>query len=275
METKFELLCGDTVEEMKKLPDGFIDVCITSPPYYALRDYGNEGQIGLEKTPEEYIQKLVLVFREVKRILKDEGTCWINIGDSYWGSGSRGWDFTGKMNPDVTKCQGSDKKYNLQNVPKLIGNIGVYKNKDLIGIPWMLAFALRADGWYLRQDIIWAKPNPMPESVKDRCTRSHEYIFMLTKQPHYYFNNDAIQEDANPKYQARYNSPFFKGKVEETPYPNGGANTAGIKEYTGKRNKRDVWHVPCESSVKESHFAVYPKSLILPCILASCPRGGA
>ena len=242
-----QIINGDCLEVLKTLPDGFVDVCITSPPYYALRDYGTgvwvggdsncphrrtskysvntitghkqidlagnvgdaiyksvckqcgaireDKQIGLEETPEEYISKLVAVFHEVKRCLKDDGTLWLNIGDSYWGSGSRGYDFTGKLT-EASQIQGGSKgTLNLQNIPKLAGN-GEIKNKDLIGIPWMLAFALRSDGWYLRQDIIWHKPNPMPESVKDRCTKSHEYIFLLSKSPHYHFNYEAIQENA-------------------------------------------------------------------------------
>lgn len=188
---------GDCREVLKTLPDKSINCCVTSPPYYGLRDYGMSEQIGLEKTPEEFIQELTDVFREVKRVLTDDGTLWLNIGDSYWGSGSRGWDFTGKLKPDVSRIQGSDKKYNLSNIPKCTGNTGGYKNKDLIGIPWMLAFALRNDGWYLRQDIIWHKPNPMPESVTDRCTKSHEYIFLFSKKPKYFFDYEAIQEPAS------------------------------------------------------------------------------
>ena len=191
-----EIIQGDCLEVLKTIPDKSIDCCVTSPPYYGLRDYGCEGQIGLEETPEEYVQKLVEVFREVKRVLEDDGTLWLNIGDSYWGSGSRGFDFTDKFTEASEIQKGSKGTTNLSNVPKLVGNYKDIKNKDLIGIPWMTAFALRADGWYLRQDIIWHKPNPMPESVKDRCTKSHEYIFLLSKKPHYYFDYEAIQEPA-------------------------------------------------------------------------------
>jgi site-specific DNA-methyltransferase (adenine-specific) len=148
-----------------------------------------------------------------------------------------------------------------------------YKNKDLIGIPWMLAFALRADGWYLRQDIIWHKPNPMPESVKDRCTKSHEYIFMLSKNARYYFDSDAIQEDADPKNEARYKCAFNTGKEQENFRPNGASNTMGMKEYTGMRNKRDVWTIP-PSSFKGAHFATFPEDLVKPCIMASTKVGG-
>lgn len=298
---KYRLLCGDAIEQLRTLPDKSVNTCVTSPPYYGLRDYGTgtwvggdpncphyrqnkvvkehtntghantfgesggmgdaiykkvcplcgatrvDNQIGLEETPEKYINRLVEVFREVKRVLRDDGIIWVNIGDSYSGSGKG---------------------------PKG-GNIPTgTKPKDLIGIPWMLAFALRADGWYLRQDIIWAKNNPMPESVKDRCTRSHEYIFMLTKSRKYYFDHTAMQEDADPKNKKRYRSPFNQGKCEETPYPNGGKNTPGMKPYTGKRNKRDVWQISVCSSVKEAHFAVFPKELVEPCVLAGCPEGG-
>lgn len=245
METDI-VLQGDALDRLKMLDTGCIDCCVTSPPYYGLRDYGTgtwvggdpdcphrrlskyspstqtghaqeelrgnvgdaiyktvcplcgavrvDKQIGLEETPEQYIKKLVDVFHEVKRVLKDDGTLWLNVGDSYWGSGSRGFDFTGKFT-SASKIQANSKgTIDLRNLPKVVGNVGDYKNKDLIGIPWMLAFALRKDGWYLRQDIIWHKPNPMPESVKDRCTKSHEYIFLLSKKPHYYFDFKAIQE---------------------------------------------------------------------------------
>lgn len=243
---EYQLLHGNSIDALKTLPDGSVDCCVTSPPYYALRDYGTgkweggdpncphyrtskyseqtatghkammengsavgdavykhvcklcgairvDDQIGLEETPEEYIEKLTDVFREVRRVLKPNGTCWINIGDSYWGSGSRGFDFTGKLTEKSKIQEGSKGTVNLSAVPQLVGSHGEYKNKDLIGIPWMLAFALRADGWYLRQDIIWAKTNCMPESVKDRCTKSHEYIFLLSKQQTYFYDADAIK----------------------------------------------------------------------------------
>lgn len=166
----FKILNGDALEELQKLPTNSCNTCITSPPYYGLRNYENAGQIGLEETPEEYINKLVLVFREVRRVLKDDGTLWINIGDSY---ATR----SGAQPPANTR---NSCGHTAKSIPK------GYKYKDLIGIPWLLAFALRADGWYLRQDIIWQKPNCMPESVKDRCTKSHEYIFLLTKSPKYF-----------------------------------------------------------------------------------------
>lgn len=228
-----------------------------------------DEQIGLEETPEEYVDKLVSVFHEVKRILKDNGTLWLNLGDSYWGSGSRGFDFTGKFKKGISDIQGSDKKYDLSNVPMTKGDRNGYKNKDLIGIPWMVAFALRADGWYLRQDIIWHKPNPMPESVKDRCTKSHEYIFLLSKSPKYYFDNDAIKEESKTKdniVRDRDNT-----KLNKVP---GRTRMGGLKTNNYQmRNKRDVWSVSTKP-FKESHFAVFPEELIEPCILAGCPKGG-
>ena len=267
------IINGDALEELKKLPSESVDMCVTSPPYYGLRDYGVAGQIGLEDTPPGYIERLTDVFREVKRVLKPQGTLWLNIGDSYWGSGSRGYDFTGKFT-EASKVQtGSKGTIDLHNIPKLVGNVGEYKNKDLIGIPWMLAFALRADGWYLRQDIIWAKTNCMPESVTDRCTKSHEYIFLFSKQPQYYFDNGAIQEKCEEESEKRYKTPFFKGKQQEHFRKDGAVNTEGMKEFTGKRNKRDVWRVSC-SSYKEAHFATFPEQLIEPCILAGSAKGG-
>jgi len=264
---------GDCLEVLKTLPDKSIDCCVTSPPYYGLRDYGKDEQIGLEKTPEEYIKKLVQVFREVKRVLKDDGTLWVNIGDSYWGSGSRGYDFTGKMS-EASKLQSGNKDTeNLSNIPKLVGKTdsGI-KNKDLVGIPWMLAFALRSDGWYLRQDIIWAKKNCMPQSVKDRCTTSHEYIFLLSKKPHYYFDYKAIQEDAVSKDDKRYG----QGRIDYDGKRAQGDDDKAQNSFvviSDKRNKRDVWRVSTKA-VKEAHFATFPEELIKPCILAGCKRGG-
>ena len=241
----WKLFHGDAEETLKKLDDNSVDCCVTSPPYYALRDYGVDGQIGLEDSPEAYIKRLVGVFHEVKRVLKPTGTCWVNIGDSYWGSGSRGFDFTDSFTEKSKIQMDSKGTVNLSNVPSLKGNVGDYKDKDLIGIPWMLAFALRDDGWYLRQDIVWAKPNPMPESVFDRFTRSHEYIFLMSKNQRYYFDHDAMQEDT------------------------GDADTSGYC----KRNKRDVWRIaskPCP----EAHFATFPLDLVETCLIAGCPVGG-
>lgn len=250
-----------------------------------------DKQIGLEETPEEYINRLVNVFRECRRVLKDDGTLWLNIGDSYCGTGDKG-DY-------------KDPKYaDGRNGQTVSMNRIVFgcKQKDMIGIPWMLAFALRNDGWYLRQDIIWHKPNPMPESVKDRCVKSHEYIFLLSKKPKYYFDYEAIQEEAKSESLKRYKYVFNQGKQQESFRPDGATNTMGLKTPHFKhknlqekgqqnhsmherraeglpdeeylvRNKRDVWSVTTQA-VKEAHFATFPEKLIEPCILAGCPIGG-
>lgn len=219
-ETKIDHIYNDdAVSALSTMQDGSVDCIVTSPPYYGLRDYGVKGQIGLEDTPQQFIERLKSVFKECRRVLKDEGTLWVNIGDSYWGSGSRGYDFTGKFTEASEVQAGSKGTIDLSNIPKLVGNKDGYKNKDLIGIPWMLAFALRNDGWYLRQDIIWAKPNPMPESVKDRCVKSHEYIFLLTKKRQYWFDYKAIQEDAVCKEDRRAGG----GRIEYSGKRAGGA----------------------------------------------------
>lgn len=270
------ILQGDCAKMLKLLEDKSVDTCVTSPPYYGLRDYGVDGQIGLEETPEEYVGRLVEVFREVRRVLRDDGTLWLNIGDSYAGNVSR--TSTGRAGLGLER----------DGIYKRTGG----KPKDLIGIPWLLAFALRDDGWYLRQDIIWHKPNPMPESVKDRCTKAHEYIFLLSKKSHYYFDYEAIQEVATG-YDGRSDT-VLKGspKYASGDYmPNHNANTFATKERERwkfknireensndatlypVRNKRDVWTVP-PKPVMEAHFATYPEELIEPCILAGSRAGG-
>ena len=231
---------GDVLKVLRKLPNECVDCVITSPPYYGLRDYGVNGQIGIEKTPEEYVSKMVDVFREVKRILKKEGTLWLNLGDSYWNNFGGGSKTMTTGNAAAVKIRGRNNK------PKHY----LFKIKDLIGIPWRVAFALQADRWYLRQDIIWAKPNSMPESVTDRCTKSHEYIFLLTKSPNYYFDNDAIKEPA--AYDGRKDIKYKGNYV---------------------RNKRSVWTV-ITKPFKESHFAIFPEKLIEPMVKAGCPEDG-
>lgn len=257
------ILNGDCIEVLKTLREESVDCCVTSPPYYNLRDYGVEGQIGLEKTPAEYISKLVLVFREVKRVLKDDGTLWVNIADSYAGSGKGAAHYMESFKQGTNK--GSVDQKNLQRA--YVGN-GI-KQKDLIGIPWMLAFALRADGWYLRQDIIWHKPNPMPESVTDRCTKSHEYIFLLSKSKKYYYNNERIKEQCvqgDNNIRDRDNT-----KLNNCP---GRTRMGGLTRNDYKyRNKRDVWTVSTKP-YKGAHFATFPPDLIEPCVLAGCPVGG-
>lgn len=257
----------DCITGIQKLPSDVIDCCITSPPYYALRDYGVDGQIGLENTPEEYIQRLVYVFNSIYRVLKPTGTLWINIGDSYAGSGHGAWQ----------NKEGSKQMYvpnpgdPITRIPKRWAGI---KPKDLIGIPWMLAFALRASGWYLRQDIIWAKPNPIPESVKDRCTKSHEYIFLLSKSPQYYFDVRAIQEPSTTQGTAVGSENRYGGK-KYTEHPDKFFRTKSGNAYVHRdfRNKRDVWSVPTQPC-KDAHFATYPERLIFDCIRAGCPENG-
>ncbi|MDR0829241.1 MAG: site-specific DNA-methyltransferase [Prevotellaceae bacterium] len=261
----------DCLSGLKTLPDNSIDCCVTSPPYYALRDYGCDGQIGLEPTPELYIEKLAEVFEEVRRVLKPDGTLWLNIGDSYAGSlKGKGSNSEKYMQPAASNIGDIITTYNLSN----------YKNKDLIGIPFMLAFALRSQGWYLRQDIIWAKPNPMPESVTDRCTKSHEYIFLLTKSANYYFDNKAIEELA--AYDGRHNLNRYgsdKYRTGDTGLQQQNINVKTTERWRTNdsgnfvRNKRDVWFVPTKP-MKEAHFAAFPQALIKDCILAGCPENG-
>lgn len=267
------MLLGDALEQLQTLEAESAYTCVTSPPYYNLRDYGAAGQIGAEDTPEEYIGKLVDVFREVKRILRPDGTLWVNIGDSYATK-------TGRYAPNLSEKNVCGKLSR--------GTPSGYKHKDLIGIPWMLAFALRTDGWYLRQDIIWQKPNAMPESVRDRCTKSHEYIFLLAKSDRYYFDHAAIKEQRNsckndavagskgafgPQQTRLRGSGNLQKKYRPTP---GGKHLGGNIPYSGEsplRSRRDVWSVATKGH-KGGHFAVFPEQLVEPCILAGCPEGG-
>ena len=245
----------------KTLP-AFIDearMCVTSPPYYGLRDYGGEAsQIGMEQTPEEYIQQLVEVFRLVRDNLTDDGTLWVNIGDSYYNYRSDG---------NYPKQTVSKTRQDLPTKTPVRGNkLEGLKSKDLIGIPWMLAFALRADGWYLRQDIIWHKPNPMPESVKDRCTKAHEYIFLLSKNKNYYYNNEAIKEPAKDwGTRDRSNGKYHNPGSGLVPH-------SGLTKSYERKNKRSVWSVT-KKPYKGAHFATFPPELIEPCILAGSEPG--
>lgn len=253
----------DALTGLRDLPDRAIQCCVTSPPYYGLRDYGHHNQIGLEPTPEAYIASLVAVFRQVRRTLRDDGTLWLNIGDSY-NSGASG-SLEGSTITGGKRNQANSNRNGRRPSPTL-------KHKDLIGIPWMLAFALRADGWYLRQDIIWHKPNPMPESVTDRCTKAHEYIFLLSKSEKYYYNADAIAEPKAPATTSdrRTNQ---NGHRRDRTYPgsasNGGTNLGGSD---GNRNRRSVWTIATRP-YPEAHFATYPPELITPCILAGSRPG--
>ena len=248
---------GDCIEQMKLFPDESIDCCVTSPPYWGLRDYGHDDQIGLEQTPEEYVAKMVDVFGEVKRVLKPDGTLWLNLGDSYAGSGGAGYQFGDPKKPRISHFSNPNLK------------VDGCKPKDLVGIPWLVAFALRADGWYLRQDIIWHKPNPMPESVTDRCTKSHEYIFLLSKSAKYYYDAEAIAEKSITKDNGIRNRDATR--LNNTP---GRTRMGGLTTNNyDLRNKRSVWSVATKP-YSEAHFATYPEELITPCILAGCPENG-
>lgn len=257
-----EILQGDCRDVLGSLADGSINCCVTSPPYFGLRDYGVEGQLGLEPTPDEFVSAMVEVFREVRRVLRDDGTLWLNLGDSYANDGKWGGSTGGK------------------HASALHGNSGIgrrllttgLKPKDLIGIPWRVAFALQADGWYLRQDIIWHKPNPMPESVTDRCTKAHEYIFLFAKSERYYFDADAIKEQAVSNHASGNGFKGRQGGAIHTPM-SGGAGTADQWLPGGMRNRRSVWTVSTKP-FKGAHFATFPPDLIDPCVLAGCPVDG-
>lgn len=261
----------DALYALRELPYESIHCCVTSPPYYALRDYGLDAQIGRENTPEEYIGRLVEVFREVKRVLRQDGTLWLNISDTYCGTGSKG-SYTDPLNP---------KGRNGQAV-SLAHKANGCKKKDLIGIPWMLAFALRADGWFLRSDIIWQKENPMPESIKDRPSRCYEHIFLLAKSKSYYYDATSIAEPIAPSTAARYkagrgsgkyaNGIPGQGKVQSINRPRT-AGTFTDADVSPFRNKRDVWLINTVP-YKGAHFAAFPPKLAETCIKAGCPEGG-
>lgn len=267
---KAEILVGDVRSRLAEIPDKSVQCVVTSPPYWGLRDYGNDGQIGLEQTPQEYVAEMVSVFREVWRVLSDDGVLWLNLGDSYKPSGN-GSTKAGLNERYFGKTFESNKQSATEgHVDRSHLRADGIKTKDLVGIPWRVAFALQDDGWYLRQDIIWAKPNPMPESVRDRCTKSHEYIFMLTKQPRYYFDNEAIKEPAIWSQDKRQG----KGRLTYDGKRQGEAGKGqeafvSIKE---TRNKRDVWTIPTKP-FKGAHFAVMPEAIVEPCVLASSRPG--
>lgn len=270
-----------TVLKEKEDKDGVFDVLVradddsklASPPYYGLRDYGVDGQIGTEESPQAYICRLVEVFREVRRVLTDDGTLWLNIADSYAGSGKGIW----KGATEKTDCKNNyraDTTAAIHGMPVVWDGI---KAKDMIGIPWMLAFALRADGWYLRSDIIWNKTNGLPENVKDRPTKSYEHIFLLTKSPRYYYDAEAIAQPLQPCSIARYE----RGRSDHTKYKGfNGNQSINEKRERGQeckkltRNKRDVWNLSTNSYRMDGHFAMFPERLVEPCILAGCPVGG-
>lgn len=255
------IICGGNLAVLPQLPGESVHCCVTSPPYFGLRDYGHEEQIGLERTPQEYVAKMVEVFREVRRVLRPDGTLWLNIGDSY-----------ARLQPDNVP-QSKNKRVVPPKRHDRIKNAGM-KAKDLIGIPWMVAFALRADGWYLRQDIIWAKPNPMPGSMSDRCTTAHEYVFLLTKKARYFCDMEAIKE---PATRGAAGSTFTKGKTGM----NGKGRVSSKERVDAEdRNKRSVWSIPTRP-FKGAHFAVMPEALVVNCVKAGtslkgcCPKCGA
>lgn len=265
----YELLVGDCLTSMRTLPCASVHTCVTSPPYYGLRDYGQDGQIGLEPTPDEFVEALVRVFREVRRVLRDDGTVWLNLGDSY-ASGGRTWRAPNK--------NGMRSGANADRVDHRPADPEGVKQKDLLGIPWMVAFALRADGWYLRQDIIWHKPNPMPESVRDRCTKAHEYVFLLSKGPRYFYDHEAAKEPATSSHPAGNKTHKYADRYEaEKAVSQQHRTKAGLTALAGiewkTRNRRSVWTVATKP-YKGAHFATFPPDLIEPCILAGCPQGG-
>jgi len=257
-----KIFCGDASSVMRSFPEKSVNCCVTSPPYWGLRDYktppvtfgdGWTGHLGLEPTPELYVQHTVEIFREVRRVLRDDGTLWLNLGDSY--------------------ATGAEKACSPG------GGNHRYKPKDLVGIPWMVAFALRADGWYLRQDIIWYKPNPMPESVNDRCTKAHEYIFLMSKSQRYYYDKDEIAENQTKSslnrqkygWNGNENRSYTKGKQNNMSKYCEKTKKSGTLQTT--RNKRSVWQCQLVPYIG-AHYATFPLKLIEPCILAGCPVGG-
>jgi len=282
----WEIRQGDWIEVLRTMPDESVQCCITSPPYWGLRDYGVPGQLGLERTPEEYVSKMVEGFREVRRVLRAEGTLWLNLGDCYAtgagkvgecpGGGEQGERWAGYRGTRGESPKHADGAIGPMTQPNRMPIIGL-KPKDLVGVPWRVAFALQNDGWYLRQDIIWNKPNPMPESVTDRCTKSHEYLFLLTKSAQYYCDMDAIKEPASAASLERYKYSFGGEKniaLAEANVDGVGRRTSviGDREPSG-RNKRSVWTVTTQG-FSEVHFATFPPALIEPCILAGTSDRG-
>jgi DNA modification methylase len=288
--TSHRIIQGDCIEGLRTLPDASVHCCVTSPPYWGLRDYGHDGQIGLEATPESYVARMVEVFREVRRVLRDDGTCWVNLGDSY--AANRPYQ--------VPSTKGGPK----HSVSQAAGGTGSVvppgcKPKDLVGIPWRVAFALQADGWWLRQDIIWHKPNPMPESVRDRCTKAHEYVFLLTKSERYYYDADAIRQplrwqqpnvlatNAQARQQKRLSERIAAGDLSalrtesdrrtamngerEKGRGNDANRERTLRENLAGANRRSVWTVTTKP-YSGAHFATMPPDLVEPCILAGCPE---
>ena len=257
------ILIGDVRQRLSELDAGSVQTCVTSPPYWGLRDYGHDGQIGLEPTPDEYVANIVEVFREVRRVLSDDGTLWLNLGDSYNGAA-----------PNRSGQHGFKDGRSNRSAHHSVGGVENLKPKDLVGIPWRVAFALQADGWWLRQDIIWAKPNPMPESVKDRCTKSHEYVFLLTKSERYLYDAAAIAEPAiHAGHVVKASDPQTAKNAAKGKY---GATAVGFTQHDtvvgDTRNRRSVWNIATKP-FKGAHFAVMPEALAEPCILAGSRPG--
>lgn len=288
----YRIIEGDCIEGMRRLEGQSVNCVVTSPPYFGLRDYGHDGQIGLEASPDAFVAKLVEVFREVKRVLRDDGTVWLNLGDSY-ASSTKG---SGGKNGNLNTPSGNNEPAYFSHPRKFNHDV---KDKDLLGIPWRVAFALQADGWYLRQDIIWHKPNPMPESVRDRCTKAHEYIFLLSKAERYYFDSEAMQEPASKgaagsEFHTGKTAAHQLGRASTKPRTSGNKSHKYVTAYDGSdteehrtkaglmniadtpwetRNRRSVWTVATKP-YKGAHFATFPPDLIRPCILAGCPKDG-
>jgi DNA modification methylase len=274
------IIVGDCRDTLRTLPDASVHCCVTSPPYFGLRDYGNADQIGLERTPDAFVAELVAVFREVRRVLRDDGTVWLNLGDSYAANGVR-TDTRGGFNDRYfgTDNGGGKQAETIGHVPPAVVPSGL-KPKDLIGIPWRVAFALQADGWWLRQDIIWHKPNPMPESVTDRCTKAHEYIFLLSKSARYYYDAAAIAEEAeHPDMKHKSTSKTPQQSAAFMGHAPTNLGRCGTSD-NGTRNRRSVWTVATQP-FSEAHFATFPPDLIEPCVKAGtsehgcCPGCGA
>lgn len=281
------ILPGDCRDILPTLADESVHCVVTSPPYFGLRDYGGAGQIGLESTPDAFVAEMVAVFREVRRVLRNDGTLWLNLGDSYAGSGKGGNPGDSEHIKQKTNVGSLGVRGRVQNTPGL-------KPKNLIGIPWRVAFALQADGWWLRQEVIWSKPNPMPEGVTDRCTRAHEYLFMLSKSAQYFYDAAAIAEPAiysglpnqdpsgfkDPRsYSGKHQNGYRTGdKQRGHSRRHAGFNARWdamerAEQCSGMRNKRSVWTVATKPFA-EAHFATFPPALIEPCILAGCRDGG-
>ncbi len=257
------IIVGDALTELRKLPSESVHCCVTSPPYWQLRDYGVDGQMGLEDTPTEYVAGMVKVFREVRRVLRSDGTLWLNLGDTYVSK----WPSFRLNSTDPKPRQRRGGNWRISQFGNRL------KEKDLAGIPWRVAFALQADGWYLRSDIIWHKPNPLPESVKDRPTRAHEYVFLLTKSPRYYYDVDSIREPGKPDSMRKRLAPWYGPRFQG--HPSGRAQNLRPKQaiHSLGRNRRTVWTIPIRG-YSGNHFATFPKQLVEPCIKAGSAIAG-